>query len=164
MKFSCVWYSKLLALQLGLEKIQSYLDSFEYGNRDMSGGLAQPGSMGPAWINSSLKISPKEQVDFIQKMISGQLSISSHTIQRTKVILFKEKLANGWSLFGKTGWSGSDIARDGKALEHSWFVGWIEKDQNFYPFAYLIREKKIDLDQRIPRVKQLLLDSMVTTL
>lgn len=78
----------------------------------------------------------------------------------TKVILFKEELAEGWRLFGKTGWSGSDITKDGKTLEHSWFVGWIEKGHHFYPFAYLIRDKKINLDQRVPRVKQLLMQSI----
>lgn len=159
MKHSCVWYSKILALQLSKEKIQNYLSSMKYGNKDISGGLGKPGPTNVAWINSSLKISPKEQVDFIQKMIQGELPISNHAIQMTKAIVFKEELSEGWKLFGKTGWSGSTIAKDGKTLEHSWFVGWIENDQNFYPFAYLIRDKKINLDQRIPRVKQLLLES-----
>ena len=163
MKFSCVWYAKLLSLQLGLEKMQSYLASFEYGNQDLSGGLVQPGPMDPPWINSSLQISPKEQVDFIRKIIKGNLPISSHAIQITKTILFKEFLPHGWKLFGKTGWSGSDITNDGKTLEHGWFVGWIEKDNMFFPFAYLIREQKIDLVQRIPRVKQLLEESGVMT-
>lgn len=161
MKYSCVWYSKILALQLGMEKIQSYLTSLEYGNKDMSGGLAPPGPMNIAWINSSLKISPKEQVDFIQKIICGKLPISSNATQMTKILLFKEELPEGWKLFGKTGWSGSEIGKDGKTLVHSWFVGWIEKDHSFYPFAYLIRKEKINLDQRIPRVKQLLVESNV---
>lgn len=159
MKYSCVWYSKVLSLELGLEKIQNYLSSIEYGNQDVSGGLTDPGLLNPFWINSSLEISPKEQVDFLQKMIQGLLPISSKAIRMTRAILFKEELSEGWKLFGKTGWSGSDITKDGKTLEHSWFVGWIEKDQNFYPFAYLIRDNKINLDQRIPRVKQLLTQS-----
>ncbi len=163
MKHSCVWYSKILALRLGMEQIQKYLILMEYGNKDISGGLGQPGPTNVAWINSSLKISPKEQVDFIQKMVIGKLPISPDSIQMTNAILFKEVFSEGWKLFGKTGWSGSDIGKDGKTLEHGWFVGWIEKDQNFYPFAYLIREKKINLDQRIPRVKQLLLESGVIT-
>lgn len=161
MQYSCVWYSKVLSLQLGLEKIQSYLTSIKYGNQNMSGGLAVPGPMNPAWINSSLKISPREQVDFIQKMVVDKLPISSNAIQMTKVILLKEESPEGWKLFGKTGWSGSDIGKDGKTLEHGWFVGWIEKDNNFFPFAYLIREQKINLDQRIPRVKQLLVESKI---
>lgn len=163
MKYSCVWYSKVLSLQVGLEKIQSYLDSMEYGNKDMSGGLAQPGPGNVAWINSSLQISPKEQVDFIQNIVRGKLPVSDHALEMTKAILFKEELGEGWKLYGKTGWSGSDIAKDGKTLEHSWFVGWIEKEHRFFPFAYLIRDKKINLDQRIPRVKQLLMESHVMT-
>lgn len=159
MKYSCLWYSEVLSQELGLEKIQNYLNSIEYGNRDVSAGLIQPGFLYPFWINSSVEISPREQVEFLQKMIQGKLPISSKAIKMTKAILFKEDLHEGLKLFGKTGWSGSDITRDGKTLEHSWFVGWIENDQNFYLFAYLIRDKKIDLDQRIPRVKQLLIES-----
>ena len=161
MKYSCVWYSKVLSIELGIGKIQNYLVSMEYGNQDASGGLADPGPLNPFWINSSIEISPKEQVDFLQKMIRAQLPVSSSAIEMTKAILFKEELSEGWKLFGKTGWSGSDITKDGKTLEHSWFVGWIEKDQAFYSFAYLIRDKKINLDQRIPRVKQLLAESNV---
>lgn len=161
MKHSCLWYSKILSIELGIEKIQNYLVSMKYGNRDASGGLADLGPLNPFWINSSIEISPKEQVGFIQKMVRAQLPISSTAIEMTKAILFKEELPEGWKLFGKTGWSGSDITKDGKTLEHSWFVGWIENDDSFYPFAYLIRDKKINLDQRIPRVKQLLVESNV---
>lgn len=161
MKYSCVWYAKLLALQLGQEKVQNYLTLFEYGNQDLSAGLVPPGPKDPPWINSSLKISPKEQVDFIQKMLLKKLPISNHALQMAQKILFKEILPQGWKLFGKTGSSGSDIARDGKTLEFGWFVGWIEKEHSVFPFAYLIRGQKIDFDQRVPRVKQLLLESEI---
>ena len=156
MQYSCVWYSKVLSLTLGLESIQRYLSAMEYGNMDMSGGLAQPGAAGPAWINSSLMISPREQVSFIQKIVTNTLPVSPSATKMTKTLLFKEELSNGWKLFGKTGWSGSDIAQDGITLEHGWFVGWCENGDRFFPFAYLIRARKISLDQRIPRVKQLI--------
>lgn len=161
MKYSCVWYSKILSLELGLQKIQSYLVAIEYGSQDTSGGLAAPGPLDPFWINSSLQISPKEQVDFLQKILRNQLPFSPKAMQMTKVLIFKEELPGGWKLFGKTGWSGADVAKDGKTLEHGWFIGWIEKEDHFYPFAYLIREKKINLDHRIPRVKELLVGSKV---
>lgn len=161
MKYSCVWYSKILSLELGLQKIQNYLVAIEYGNQDASGGLAAPGPLDPFWINSSLEISPKEQVDFLQKILRNQLPFSPKAMQMTKVLIFKEELPGGWKLFGKTGWSGSDVAKDGKTLEHGWFIGWIEKEDHFYPFAYLIREKKINLDHRIPRVKELLVGSKI---
>jgi len=56
-------------------------------------------------------------------MITGKLSVSSDAIQMRKVILFREKMVDGWNLFGKTGWSGSDVAKDGKTLENGRFVG-----------------------------------------
>jgi len=163
MQYSCVWYSKLLAKQLGTDRINSYLSSMKYGNMDISGGIGQTECPNIAWINSSLKISLKEQVEFLVKMIQEKLPTSIYSTQMTKAILFKEVLSEGWKLYGKTGWSGSDITKDGKTLEHSWFIGWIEKDYIFYPFAYLIYDEKINLDHRIPRVKQLLLESEVMT-
>lgn len=151
MKHSCLWFSKLLASQLGLETIQSYLAAFSYGNEDMSGGVTK------AWLTSSLKISPKEQVEFIQKMNQEQLPISSYAIQMTKAILYVEQLAEGWKLYGKTG-LGSITDQDGNKVEVGWFVGWVEKDSIFFPFAYNIRDKKLTPGQRVPRVKQLLAD------
>ena len=151
-KNGCLWYSKVLALQLGMEKIQHFLTTIEYGNQDMSDGLEKP-----AWISSSLKISPKEQTDFIQKMIQGKLPISSHAMQMTKGLLFIEELPDGWKLYGKTGLG--PIEQHDKILELGWFIGWIEKDHSFFPFAYNIREEKIHRAQRIPRVKQLLMES-----
>lgn len=153
MKTSCIWYSKVLALQLGAENFQAYLVTLDYGNQDASGGLTS------AWVGSSLKISPREQVAFIRKMIQEKLPVSCDAVQMTKKLLFVEGFADGWKLFGKTGWSGSSSKPDGQN-QLGWFVGWIEKDNCFFPFAYNIRDSKIDLPQRIPRVKQLLMDAL----
>jgi beta-lactamase class D len=160
MKCSCVWYSKLLSLELGLEALRDYLVAFEYGNQNVLGGLVEPGPLPPLWINSSLLISPREQVQFIQKMVLKELPVSSSAFEKTKTLLFKEDLVNEWKLYGKTG-AGSDIPRDGKKLDHSWFVGWIEKGDRFLPFAYLIRSEKINFEQRIPRVKELIIATNV---
>lgn len=154
-KNSCVWYSKILATQLGQENIQTYLALLDYGNQDLSDGLTK------AWLSSSLKISPKEQVSFLQKMLQNKLPISDSAIQKTKELLLLEELPKGWKLFGKTGWSGSITGQDGKNIEIGWFVGWIEKGDLFFPFAYNICEEKIHLAQRVPRVKQLLIESQI---
>ncbi|MGB7128193.1 MAG: penicillin-binding transpeptidase domain-containing protein [Candidatus Rhabdochlamydia sp.] len=155
MKTSCVWFSRVLATQLGERSMQKYLALLEYGNQDISGGLTK------AWLISSLKISPKEQVDLIQKALLGRLPISHNAMQMTKKLLFVDQLPEGWNLFGKTGWTGSIMQEDGKNSEIGWFVGWIEKEDKFFPFAYNICEGKINLAQRIPRVKKLLVQSNV---
>jgi beta-lactamase class D len=162
MQYSCVWYSKLISCHLGLQKMQEYLAAFNYGNQDMSVRIVMPGKIDPAWFPSSpLKISLKEQVDFIGKMLQNKLQVSNHAIDMTRAILFKEELLQGWKLFGKTGWSGSIGRNDDTILEYAWFVGWIEKDTRIFPFAYFIRDKKITLDQRIPRVKQLITETAI---
>jgi beta-lactamase class D len=99
-KNSCVWYSQVLATKMGIEVLQSYLGAFDYGNQDMSGGLTN------AWLSSSLKISPREQVNFIRKMLSGALHASQDAVQKTKGLVFLAELSDGWQLYGKTGWSG----------------------------------------------------------
>ncbi len=146
MKNSCVWYSQILAVELGMDTIKTYLRSLDYGNRDMSGGLTE------AWLGSSLRISPAEQVQLIRRMIQGDLPIKPGAIQLTKALLFLEELEGGWKLFGKRGLSSSDE-------EIGWFVGWIEKGKKFFPFAYNIRDKKVDGGRVIPRVMELLLES-----
>lgn len=162
MESSCIWYSKIISCQLGLEKMQSYLAAFSYGNQDLSAGLVKPGKTDPAWVHSSpLKISMREQVDFINRMLQNKLSISDHALKKTKCILFKEELQSGWKLFGKTGWSGPIGCNADPILEYAWFVGWIENKNQYFPFAYLIREKNIRLDQRIPRVIELLYESEI---
>lgn len=143
-KNSCLWYSQLLAEQLGLETIQKYLRAFGYGNQDFSGGLTK------AWLSSSLEISPREQVGFIQKLVRGELPITKEAAQFTRSFLFLDQLPEGWKLFGKTGLGNGERGQIG------WCVGWIEKGQKCFVFAYSIQGDQIQADQRIPRVKQLI--------
>lgn len=149
MQHSCIWYSKLLTQELGMETLQDYLRSFDYGNQDMSGGITK------AWLSSTLAISPREQVGFIQKMITGKLPVSYHSLEMTKKLLFHGEWGNG-KLYGKTGMS-SLSAKTG--LREGWFVGWLENDNETLIFAYNIRAPKIDPALRIPRVKELLYES-----
>lgn len=152
---SCIWYSRLLADFLGLEKINHYLALFEYGNQDMSGGLKK------AWLSSSLKISTCGQAHFIQKLVSEELPISIKAQQLTKSLLFIEDLPDGSKLFGKTGLGTLFRESPSNNLEVGWFVGWVEKEDLFFPFAYHIREKKVNTANRIPRAKELIFLSNV---
>jgi beta-lactamase class D len=161
MQYSCIWYSKILANQIGHNTIHYYLQNFEYGNMDISSGLGNDDPSIVSWINASLQISPFEQVIFLRDMVNESLPIKKESIYYTKKLLYRGEIANGWLLYGKTGWSGSDITKDGLSLEHSWFVGWIEKDHQRYIFAFLNKEQSIDLERRVPRVKELILESKI---
>jgi beta-lactamase class D len=98
-------------------------------------------------------------VDFIRKVVQGSLPVSASAIQKTKGLLFIEELSDGKKLFGKTG---SGLLEKSEGIyELGWFVGWVEMDARFFPFAYTICDEKIDPSRRIPRVKQLLKEVLI---
>ncbi len=134
---SCVWYSKELTTKLGMKKFQEYVSKFNYGNMDLSGGLTE------AWISSSLKISPIEQIGFLQKIEGQKLPVSKKAYENTKKIMFVQEMPGGWKLYGKTGLS---TLRDNNGnltdLYNGWFVGYIEKDGRTIEFVKLIVDTK----------------------
>lgn len=140
MTCSCVWFSERLAERLGQAALAHYLAEFDYGNQDLSGAT-------PAWIASSLAISPREQVAFLSKMVRGELPLSTEAVEKTKSLLAVDTLWGGWKWYGKTGWSGA-------SCETGWCVGWIEREGSCLPFAYLVKSGVCT--DRMGRVKALL--------
>ena len=136
MALSVVWYSKLLVKKVGYDSLQRYVSLMSYGNEDVSGEVDRKDGFTTAHIISSLKISPKEQVFFIKKLVCNHLPVSHHAVEMTKALLRNQTFTNGWKLFGKTG---TGIEKDGKSTL-SWYVGWIEKMGQLYAFALLIQD------------------------
>jgi beta-lactamase class D len=136
MSMSVVWYSKLLATTIGRDSLQRYVSLLSYGNQDISGEVDRENGFASAHLVSSLKISPKEQVAFVKKLVCNQLPVSPRAMEMTKNLLFNQVFDNGWKLFGKTG---TGCEKDGKGTI-SWYVGWIEKDVHRYIFALLVQD------------------------
>jgi len=151
MKYSVVWYYRELALRSGEERMKNYLSKFEYGNQNISGGLASKRMFEAFWLNNSLKISADEQIEFLRKFYDEKLSVSKRSTEIVKRILVLE-VAPNYKLSGKTGGVGN---LNGKAL--GWFVGYVETKNNTYFFAlnmdgvnYMaIRDKRIELTKQI---------------
>ena len=137
MRDSCLWYSRILTTKLGMKKFQDYVTKFSYGNMDLSGGLTD------AWVSSSLKISPEEQVEFLQNLINHKFNLSHESYEKTKKIIFIQELGGGWKLYGKTG-NGNQINKDGKKiyLQQGWFIGYIEKGNRRVVFASHITDSE----------------------
>lgn len=134
-KYSVVWYSQSLARLLGSEPIVDYLNKFDYGNKDFSGTPGKNDALSIAWLDSSLKISAENQIQFLKNFVTEKLPVSKQSMQMTKKILFIEQNKNNVSLYGKTG-AGYLKGR----IAHGWFVGWIEKDKNSYIFVSYIKD------------------------
>ena len=144
MKYSVVWYSQRLTADLGIGKLQTYVQAFDYGNADISGDPGKNNALERAWISSSLKIAPLEQVAFLRALVNRTLPVTSHAIDQTMAIIETTPAGNGWAVSGKTG-AAYPRRADGsfdRARGWGWFVGWAERGDRTLVFARLNQDEK----------------------
>ena len=126
---SVSWYFQELDRRTGVETIQSNLHEINYGNSDISG------EFGEFWLESSLKISPVEQVQLLQAFYYNQLGYKERHIQAVKDVLLLDKNEEA-RLSGKTGTG----TVNGKNI-NGWFIGYVETKNNTYFFATNIQNE-----------------------
>lgn len=144
MKYSVVWFSQVMAQSLGEQKLHRYAVKFDYGNADFAGDPGKDNGLERAWISSSLKISPREQVAFLRRLVNRDLPVSEHAYDMTMQIVEKTALQDGWVAQGKTGMA-YPRKPDGRFdYEHpwGWYVGWATKGERTIVFARLVQEEK----------------------
>jgi beta-lactamase class D len=139
---SVVWYSQQLTEWLGEERFRHYVEAFHYGNADVSGDPVRHDGLTHAWLSSSLRISPLEQLQFLHTIITRQLPVSARAYDMTSRITAVGTLANGWEVHGKSG-NGARVNADG-TVDHTrqigWFVGWASKGARVVAFARCIQD------------------------
>ena len=126
-KNSVNWYFQSIDSQLGSDSIKSFLHTIQYGNQ-------QTGSdMDLYWTDSSLKISPLEQVELLKKFNENEFHFSPDNISAVKKAL-QLSSSDAGNFFGKTG-TGRIDNRD----VNGWFVGYVETSDNTYYFSVNIK-------------------------
>ncbi|HEX4385498.1 MAG TPA: class D beta-lactamase [Myxococcales bacterium] len=138
-KSSVVWYSQRVTEWLGEARFRQYVQAFHYGNEDVIGESA----LQSAWLSSTLKISPLQQIQFLQKLVNGKLPVSAKAVEMTARLTAAGNF-NGWEVHGKTG-SGFPAKPAGgldTAHAYGWYVGWAVKAGRTIVFAYLIQDEK----------------------
>lgn len=146
MQNSVVWFSQRLTPQLGMERVKAYLSRFDFGNQDMSGGLTT------AWLESSLQVSPDEELRFWQRFWREELPVSKNAFDMTKKITLVVTSASGWTLHGKTGSCGVGAGRPNQtpALWLGWFVGHVARGDREYVFVTSYLDRVESADRRPP--------------
>ena len=135
-KYSVVWYYQEVARRIGEERMQKYIDSVGYGNRDIGGGIDQ------FWLNGNLRITQYQQVDFLRRLHRNDLPFSQRTMEIVKDIMTLKK-TDDYVYRGKTGWGRRDTSSVG------WFVGYLQKGEKTWFFATNIKmEGEKDLPKR----------------
>ncbi len=130
LKSSVIWVSRLIVKFLGKKRLQRYVDSFDYGNKQVTGNL------GSFWLSrGSVKISGYEQVEFLSRFWQGELLAKREAVALTKSSLPTQRIGK-WSITGKTGTGCVDegcMKKPGRQL--GWFVGVAESHEKVYAFA-----------------------------
>jgi beta-lactamase class D len=132
LKNSVLWFSHQITSRLGKKKFQDYVSKLNYGNQDVSGTPGRNDGLINSWLNTSLTISPREQVDFLEKLFSPQSALSDAARLKTRRIMDRQETWKGWKLYGKTG---------GGNGRHGWFIGWVEKGPQRIIFAQHVELK-----------------------
>ncbi|MBS6195781.1 MAG: class D beta-lactamase [Clostridiales bacterium] len=131
---SCIWYFHQVINAIGKAEMQSELKALEYGNQNISeweGNNINPyEELNGFWLNSSLKISPLQQVKVLEKIFEGESIYRGEDVEILKeIMLVQENEAQ--KTYGKTG-SGSN----GEA----WFVGFTKTNEQSIYFAIYLND------------------------
>lgn len=117
------WYFQDIDQQVGYDKLQYYFNEMGYGNGNLTGGISD------YWMESSLLISPIEQVELLTDLYTDDtLFKSTHIAAVKEALKIEEK--SGAVLSGKTGTG----MVDDKEI-NGWFIGYVEKNEKAYIFA-----------------------------
>jgi len=141
---SVVWFSQVLTRTLGEDAFAAYVQSFGYGNGDVSGDPGQDNGLTRAWLDSSLAISPAEQVAFLRLMLTRNLPVTAHATDMTIAVMPRFALRNGWVVQGKTGtgYQRLPTGRLDRTRQYGWFVGWASRGGETLVFARLDRDER----------------------
>ena len=137
---SCVWYFREIVDEIGKDMIQEELNRLEYGNCDISdwNGRLNTNNSNPAltgfWIESSLLISPKEQVEVLERIFGDKTDYSQETLNQLKqVMLLSGQDRSEISIYGKTG-----MGKAHGIVVDSWFTGFADSNgKRIYFCVYL---------------------------
>ena len=120
---SVVWYYQEVARRIGPARMQESVNKLHYGNQDISGGIDR------FWLESSLKISAREQVELLKQLYNDKLPFAPENMAVVRKIMV-QSAGDNLVFSGKTG----SAYQNGQYVL-GWFVGAVEKNGHKYFFA-----------------------------
>ena len=102
--------------------MQEWVTNIGYGNQTI--GSAE--DIDDFWLTGELRITPQEQIQFLQRLYKDELPFSESTLAFVKDIMIVEQTPD-YTIRAKTGWA--------TASNVGWYVGYLEQNDNVYFFA-----------------------------
>lgn len=150
---SCVWYFRQVIDDIGKAAMQEGLATLNYGNQDISDweGRLNTNNDNRAltgfWIESSLKISPKQQTGVMAHIFEPDSPFSEETTSRLKEVMLVEQTASSNAIYGKTG-----SGKDNGVWVDAWFVGMIEREAgNIYFATYMGESAPYEISSKLAK-------------
>lgn len=119
---SCVWCYQALAGRIGAAAYRRHLAAAGYGE------LREPFATDTFWLDGALRISAREQVDFLKRLHRRSLPFGETAYATLRRIMVVEQTA-GHTLRAKTGWATR------LAPPVGWYVGEVETPRGVWFFA-----------------------------
>lgn len=150
-KVSAVWAYQDLARRVGEERMLEWVTRSGYGNMDIGGGIDE------FWLRGELRISPLEQLDFLEDFVNQELPFRPEVLAAVADILIREQ-AGTWRWSHKTGTAlveGPDLG---------WLVGITENEGRTFVFAMNLDLEPVSKveTQLDPQVRQTIAREILT--
>src|SRR5690606_13997572 len=120
---SCLPGFKKVAKDIGAKRMKAYLNKLHYSNMDV-----HEGNVDHFWIQGKSRISPFEQIHFLQRFYTKKLP-TLNTDHDKMIRIIEKEITDRDRYFGKTGWS------DENGINNGWFVGISDKQSTIDYFA-----------------------------
>lgn len=128
---SCVPCYQEIAKRIGTSKMQEQINKLQFGKMDI-----RKETLTDFWLKGDSKITPFEQLDFLERLFDNKLPIKPSTLHHLRSIMTIATDEKGSLMLGKTGWA---IVEDKNI---GWFVGFVErKDGERFVFVNYIEAK-----------------------
>ncbi len=115
-------YFQQIVKEIGKKRMNYWIDSTYYGNKEMGNDLKT------FWLDNTLQISPDEQMGLMERLYSGKLAFQSRSQRLVRGLLIKKETHTDTLCYqtgvGKTG--------DQKT---GWLIGWLRKKDHPYFFV-----------------------------
>ena len=120
-RVSCVWCYRELARRVGRQRYEAVLADIGYGN-------ARIGEQADYfWLDDSLAISAREQVDFLRRMVNRSLPFDDAALDAVESFMLESR-TDDYALYGKTGWAMT-------SPPVAWYVGFVRTRGGTWLFA-----------------------------
>lgn len=113
---SCLPCYQELARRVGIESMRKLVREIGYGNAEVGD------TVDIFWIEGPLKISVREEAEFVRRVYLGDLPFDRGHLEALKTAM-KIDDNPSYRLFAKTGWAGMANRTDPGV---GWYVGWVE--------------------------------------